>query len=561
MNAITQTIEIDYSPDWELFLIQCPSFDKRADNAPESKHDTNWGWLLPPTDDNIRYINEKYSRKYLTASATARILQQKAQAPKAEEFPSWFVFKNPPMERQWDALNEGYADKEHALFMEMGTGKTFVTINVASARAMNGNINALVVICPTSVKPVWEIEIEKHCPIDTNIHVIESGGTKRTEAFIVEDSDSMKVLILGVESLSQGGAYGLAERFVSAHRCMVALDESSRIKNPKAGRTKKSHILASGCTYKTILTGTAITQGMEDLYSQYRFLNWKIIGQKSFYTFKYRYCVMGGFEGRQIIGYNNNDELLDRVAPHTTLISKEDMMDLPPKVYEPVFIQPSPTQKKALKELGDPFQMATIVDNKLLEVETVLERMTRYQQIVGGHFPWKDDEQEQQIDRMPGKNPKMEEMMEQIEALPKDARVIIWARFVPEIEWIAEELSKRYGENEVVSYYGATPQDERKLVLTNFQREHGPRFFISNPSMGGIGITLTRAHYTFYYSNTFSLEDRMQSEDRNHRKGQENKVTYIDLIMNHQIDKAMVQALRNKKEIADYVTAELRERK
>jgi len=556
---ITQTIEIQYNDRDDLFRVICPSFDKRASNAPSSIFD-KVGWVMPPTPENMRYINEQYSRKYLTPTATARLLQEKAQQPKAEDFPAWFDFKSPPMEKQWIALNECYADKEHALFMEMGTGKTFVTINVASARAMNGNINAMVVICPTSVKPVWEIEIEKHCPIETNIHVLESGGTKRTEAFIVEDSDSMKILIVGVESLSQGGAHGLVERFVMAHRAMIVLDESSRIKNPQAGRTKKAISLGTGCTYKVILTGTAITQGMQDLYSQFRFLSWKIIGQKSYYTFKYRYCQMGGFEGRKIIGHINNDELLDLVAPHTTLIQKSEMMDLPPKVYESVSIQPSAIQKKALKELGDPFSMATIVDGKLLEVETVLERMTRYQQIVGGHFPWKDEEQEQQIMRMPNKNPKMEEMMSQIEGLHGDSKVIIWARFIPEIEWIVEELNNRGWE--AFTYIGSTPQGDRKRILEEFQDPSNKvRFFVSNPAMGGIGITLTEASYTFYYSNTFSLEDRMQSEDRNHRRGQSKSVTYMDLIMNHAIDRSMVSALRNKKEIADYVTMELKERK
>jgi len=554
-------IEIQYSDRDSLFRVTCPPFDKRPASAPESCHDDHV-WLLPPTPENIRYLNGQYDRKYFTAPAMARILQEQAVQPKAEEFPSWYEFKEPwePMAKQWDALNAAYADKHHALFMEMGTGKTFVTINVAAARAMNGNINALLVICPTAIKPVWEIELEKFCPINIDVHVLESGRKAATESFIVSDFDGMKVMIVGVEALSQGGAYGLAERFVSAHRAMAVVDESSRIKNPTAGRTKKAIVLASGCAYRVILTGTPVTQGIEDLYAQFRFLDWRIIGQKSYFTFKYRYCQMGGFEAKQVIGYLNIDELLDLLAPHATYIKKSEMMDLPDKVYEPIYITPSPVQKKALRELGDPFQMATVVNDKLLEVETILERMTRYQQIVGGHFPWKDGEGEQQIERLPGKNPKMEEMLLQLEALDSHKKAIIWARFVPEVEWIIEELETRWP-GSTIPYYGATPAEERKLALTNFQDPAGPRFFISNPAMGGMGLTLTQAHYTFYYSNTFSLQDRLQSEDRNHRKGQTNAVTYIDLIMNHAIDKSMVAALRNKKAIADYVNEELEDRK
>lgn len=564
MSNTKPKISIGFDIGMNLFVIKCPSFDKRPEQAPESmkssKSDGTWG--LTATPKNIRWLNEQYDRKYFTATARTRILEMQATTPKAESFPAWYKFKEPykPMDKQWDALNNMYSDPHHALLMEMGTGKTFVSINVAAAKAMDGKINALMVLCPTAIKPVWEIEIEKFCPIDSCVHVLESGRKSAIESFMLSDCNGLKVLIVGIEALSQGGAYGYAERFVSTHRSMVIMDESSRIKNPKATRTKKAVTLASGCSHRAILTGTPVTQGMEDLYAQFRFLDWKIIGQKSFYTFSHRYCQMGGFESRSIIGYLNIDELLNLISPHVTRISKTDMMDLPDKVYEPSFVSPSPAQKKALKELGDPFTMATIVDDKLLEVETVLERMVRYQQIVGGHFPWKDQDMNQQIMRMPGKNPKMEEMMAQIEALPDHKKVIIWARFVPEIEWIAEELESRYPGSTAL-YYGATPKERRKEILIEFQSVNSVRFFISNPAMGGMGLTLTQAHYTYYYSNTFSLQDRLQSEDRNHRKGQLNPVTYIDLIMNHAIDKAMVQALRHKKEIADYVNEELEDRR
>lgn len=540
------------------FVIDSPTWDQRAAQAPTStKIKNTTTWLIDPDPVNIRYLTEQFDRKYFTAAAAARILQFKAVTKSKDQFPKWFKFKNQPMEEQKKALSNAYDDNYHALFMEMGTGKTFVTINVACARAQNGDINAMLVICPTAVIPVWDIEMEAHSPIDYDLHELRSGKAKATEEFILSPIEKLKVLVVGVEALSQGGAKALVEQFVRCHTTMAVLDESSFIKTPDAGRTKKAIFLGSGCKYRVILTGTSITQGLQDLYSQFRFLDWKIIGEKSCYTFKNRYCIMGGFESRTIIGYTNQDDLLGRVSPRTTIIMKSDMMDLPPKVYETIHIDPSPQQKKALKELGDPFTMATVVGDKLLEVETVLERMTRYMQIVGGHFPFKE-EGNQEIMRFPGKNPKMEALLASIEMLPPDTKLIIWARFVPEIEWITEELNKRYP-NEVTNYYGATPREDRKRILEDFQKSTGPRFFISNPSMG-IGITLTAATFTYYYSNTFSLQDRMQSEDRNHRKGQENKVTYIDLIMKHQIDRSMIAALKQKKEIADYVNDELIER-
>jgi SNF2 family DNA or RNA helicase len=311
-----------------------------------------------------------------------------------------------------------------------------------------------------------------------------------------------------------------------------------------------------GGRYKTILTGTPVTQGMQDLYSQMYFLDPNIIGSKSYFTFKARYCVMGGFEGRQIIGYTNQEELLDKIAPHSIMIKKTEMMDLPDKTYEKLYVDPTKDQKKALKELGDPFEMATVVDDKMLEVETILERMTRYQQIVGGHFPFDQVDGTHGIMPFPGKNPKAEALVEFIEDLPQETKVIIWARFVPEIDLIADALAPLGG---VVTYTGATPADDRKRILQQFQEDPHTRFFVSNPSMGGIGITLTAASVAVYYSNTFSLEDRLQSEGRNHRKGQVNKVTYVDIIMNHDIDQAIVTALHKKQSIADYVDERLQD--
>jgi len=515
-------------------------------------------YLLEDTKSVANYLCGQYNRNQFSATAQSRLLYYKMQsAKKTEGFPKWYKFKHPPMDRQWDAMTMMWNQQEMALFMEVGTGKTFVTINVNVARAMAGKINSMLVLCPTSVKPVWEIEMEKHCPIPHNVHVLESGGKAAFERFLQRDEKSeFKVLVVGIEALSQGSAYDQAVDFVLNHNAAIALDESSRIKNYKAERTKRALKLAAAVMYRAILTGTPVTQGMHDLYSQMAFLSPSILGQKSYFTFKARYCIMGGFEGRQILGYTNQEELIDRIAPYAIMIKKEEMLDLPDKIYEQRFVEQTVAQQKALTDLGDPFLMATAVDDKILEVETILERMTRYQQIVGGHFPFDQEDGTHGIIPFPGKNPKLEELKAIIEDLPNDVKVIVWARFIPEIALIQEALEPHGG---VVTYTGATPSDQRKQVLIDFQENPAIRFFVSNPSMGGLGITLTAATVAIYYSNTFSLEDRIQTEGRPHRKGQTNNVTYIDLIMNHKIDKAIVTALRRKKSIADYVDERLME--
>jgi SNF2 family DNA or RNA helicase len=189
-----------------------------------------------------------------------------------------------------------------------------------------------------------------------------------------------------------------------------------------------------------------------------------------------------------------------------------------------------------------------------LEIETVLERLTRYQQIVGGNFPY---EVEDGYRTKPFEhNPKLDALVELIEDLPHTEKVIIWTRFKPEIKAVVEALVP-FGKS--VQFHGGIDFDGRKAAVDNFQNGDA-RFFVSNPTVGGMGLTLTAATTAIYYSNTFSYQDRVQSEDRCHRKGTVNAVTYIDIVMNHPIDKLIIRTLKNKTSMAAYVKQALGER-
>ena len=158
---------------------------------------------------------------------------------------------------------------------------------------------------------------------------------------------------------------------------------------------------------------------------------------------------------------------------------------------------------------------------------------------------------------IPGPNPKLDSMCDLIGDLDVKAKVIIWARFVPEQRMIAEYLNSAFGES-VAWYSAGSSTKERQNMINEFQDPESPRrFFLSNPTMGGIGLTLTAASYVVYFSNSFSLEDRLQSEDRAHRKGQTKSVTYIDIMMDHQIDRDIIAAIKSKKSVADYVESSI----
>ena len=541
------------------FMLQCEFWEnEKAKAAPERKFNKKAGaWILPFTLTTANYLGSRFQRKEFTGSAWVKVEElKKGSLAKAEDFPAWYKFKAPPMKHQVIALNKAWSRKEFAFFMEMRLGKTFTSINLACARAMDGQINALIVLCPTPIKPVWEWELEKFASIPIKVHVAESGNKKITEEFIGSATDEgFKILIVGIEALSQGSGYQLAERFAMAHNCMCIADESSRIKNPKSNRTDKAINIAGLCTYRAILTGTPTNQGIEDLYAQFYFLNWAIIGMKSYYSFMNRYCIMGGFEGRKIIGYDNVDELMSLISPYSIVIKAEDAIDLPEKVYEKRFVKPNKAQLTAIKDLQN--SHLTESEGDVLETETVLDRLTRYQQIAGGNFPYEEDG-ETKIKPIPGKNPKMEEMALLFDEI--QGKVIIWARFRPEIDLIVEMLTKKFGSSAVVEFHGGIAKEDRKEILQRFQTDEEVKFFVSNQQTGAMGIELSAASIHIFYSNDFSYDKRIQAEARTNSKNQKsNSILYIDLILDHKVDKMIHTAIRNKKTIADYVIGELKD--
>lgn len=462
------------------------------------------------------------------------------------------------MGHQTVALRKAWPKREFALFHEMGTGKTFTTINLAAARYLAGQIDGLVVICPTPIKNVWEVELEKFCPVDYSVWVFESGD--QPKPWIREKREELKVFIIGVESLSieNGQSMQKLEYFSRFHRFMCVVDESSRIKNYKAKRTKNVVKVGSWADYRMLLTGTPITQGLEDLFGQFLFLNTKIIDCKNYFVFRNKYCVMGGFQGKQVLGYQFTDHLLNKIEPYVDYVTKDDCLDLPPKVYaDPLIVKPTDEQLRVIRQLKNEF--AAQDQDKEITVSTVLERMLRYQQVIGGTFPFEEDGA-YKTTPISGRNPKIDALLEYVSDIPERAKCIVWARFVPEIGYIERALSKEYGKDAVVTFYGATDQEARKANVQRFQEDPRCRFIVSNQTVGGYGQTWTAATFVVYYSNTFSYEDRYQSEDRAHRKGQENHVTYQDIEMAISYDKMILKAVRKKRDLAleveEYLTAE-----
>ena len=229
-------------------------------------------------------------------------------------------------------------------------------------------------------------------------------------------------------------------------------------------------------------------------------------------------------------------------------VLKKDCLDLPDKIYTARYVGMT-TQQFQMYEQIRRHAMVLMDSGEMSTAPAVITQMLRLQQIMSGHLKTDDG------DMMYFPSKRMDALEEIINE--HDGKAIIWSRFRYDIQQITEMLNNKFGEGCAVSYYGDTSDDDRAAAVLNFQNpDHPLKFLVGNPATAGYGLTLTEANLVVYYANDFNLETRIQSEDRAHRIGQKNNVTYIDLICEGSIDERIVKALRTKIDIGAKVLGE-----
>jgi SNF2 family DNA or RNA helicase len=374
------------------------------------------------------------------------------------------------------------------------------------------------------------------------------------KALVYEPFDGLKVFVMNVEALSTPRGTKAAYMFLTKNPAnIMVVDESTTIKNRKATRTKNIMMLAKEAKYRRILTGSPVTKSPMDLYSQCAVLSSNALGFNSYYAFQNRYALvqkrkMGTRAFQEIVGYRRLDELNLKLDRFSNRILKEQCLDLPDKMYMRRDVALTDEQKRVYIQMKK-LALAKLENGELATTASVLTQIMRLQQICCG-FLQPDDGEIQSLD-----NNRLKELLEITDEL--QGKAIIWASYTHDIQQIADALRDRFGPEAVATYYGATAQDERQEIVERFQDKLNPlRFFVGQPRTGGYGITLTAANTVVYYSNSYDLEIRLQSEDRAHRIGQNNKVTYIDLVSPDTIDEKILKALRGKIDLAGKVLGE-----
>ena len=472
-----------------------------------------------------------------------------------------YKFKIKPFDHQITALERGWQRPEFGLFMEMGTGKSKVLIDNLGMLYQEGEINFALIIAPKGVYRNWTSkEIPEHMSDDIPHRVIRwvasPNKTQQAEMRSVgETFEGLTIFVMNVESFSsvKGRTAGEWMGRAFGRNGLIAIDESTTIKNHKAKRTKALMKIASAFKYKRLLTGSPVTKSPMDLYSQCEFLRPGLLGYDSYYAFQGRYAVvqrktMGSHAFQQIVGFRNLDELTFKIDQFSYRVLKQDCLDLPDKIYTVRYVGLTKEQRDMYNSIKQ-HALVMLDDGELSTAPAVITQMLRLQQILSGHL--KTDEG----DTVYFDSKRMDALKEILEE--HDGKAIIWSRFRYDIQAIVLTLQKKYGEHSAAGYFGDTGDEERNDIVRNFQDPNHPlKYFVGNPSTAGYGLTLTEADLVVYYANDFNLETRIQSEDRAHRIGQKNPVTYVDLICESTIDEKIVKSLRAKIDIGAKVLGE-----
>jgi SNF2 family DNA or RNA helicase len=472
-----------------------------------------------------------------------------------------YKFKTKPYAHQLTALEKSWEKQVYAYFMEMGTGKSKVLIDNISMLYDKGKINGALIIAPKGVYQNWyNSEIPTHLVdhIDKKM-VLWQAMINKTQAkklnTLFKTGEELHILIMNVEAFSTKKGVDFAHKFLNCHNALIAVDESTTIKNPGAKRTKNILGLSKYSKYRRILTGSPVTKSPLDLYTQCYFLSPWLLDHSSFYTFKNRYAVMrtANFGGRSVqivVGYRNLGELSEKLKPFSYRVLKDDCLDLPKKTFMKRIVQLSDEQKKVYSQMKQ--TALAFLNGKAATTATVMTQLMRLHQITCGHFT-ADDGTTQIL-----KNNRIDELIDLLHEV--HGKVVIWAHYRHDIETIVEHIKKEFNtsvDNSVMTYYGDTSVEDRQKAIKEIQDPDSPvRFLVGTPQTGGYGITLTAASTMIYYSNGYDLEKRQQSEARIDRIGQTKPMTYVDIIAEDTVDERIVKALRKKINIASQVMGE-----
>ena len=460
-------------------------------------------------------------------------------------------FRLPPRRYQQENYEKFRDIHAAALFSLPGTGKTKTALDIICYRHSAGKLTGVLVLSsPKGVHMQW---LEKHIPTHLwdNVPWIGTAWNGRNGArpiWLGKQTSELQFYSLNIDALNSDKAFGAMQTFCSSHRgtLLIIVDESQKIKNFTARRSKRLRKLAHqyDCDQRMIMTGTPIARDLTDEWAQFYFLDPEIIGVKFKTDFLRDYCIMGGYENRQVVGHRDIEKFQALTAPYIFRADKSEL-DLPEKVYDEIEFELSDQQRRMLAEIKRTMSTVLYDENIPRKIRAAhgAAALLRCQQIVNG-FTVTEEGTLIELDE----NPRIDVLRDLLDSLGKHS-CIVWCRFNQDIATVMNALP-----GPGMSIYGQTPTSARKTVLAAFEAG-SIRYLVASPEAAGSGLDgmQTLCSTAIYYSNSFNAVARWQSEDRIHRIGQKETAIYYDLIARGSPDRKVLQNLRDKKTLSTAV--------
>ncbi len=463
-----------------------------------------------------------------------------------------FVYKTSPRAHQKHAIDKIANHKACGMFMDVGTGKSWTAIAILGKRYCEAKSDYVLLVAKNGVHSQWvEEQIPEHMSpsVPWKAWIYKKGKRAEKELDAMMTSTGMKIFAINIDAIATDAGEKYIMQFLKAAKgtATMIIDESQDIKNISANRTKAAIKYGNLCAYRMIMTGTPIAKNVVDLYSQFKFLDEKILGHRYLTTFKNHYCVFEQSDfGPVVIGHKNIEELYNRIDPYIFRITSEEALDLPPKVYINRKFDLSDRQISVMNELRQNFFTESEKD-KFTSVSNAAGLLTKLQQISCGYMPLDEG------GFVDFPNPRLEALKDILEQ--RSGKAIIWCRFNKDIEIVCKELGNR-----AVHYYGKTTSNDREVNKKLFlDPKSSIDYLVASPEAAGTGLNLQGICQTnVYYSNSFNSLARWQSEGRTWRDGTYGTVMYFDLIAKKSPDSKILANLKSKKSISDLTLDEYR---
>lgn len=460
-----------------------------------------------------------------------------------------YISARTPWAHQQKALDKMAGKEAFALLMAMRTGKTKTLLDDFGRLEAQGLCQDLLVIAPAGVYRTWEKAVAEHLGEDLGTRTIlhtwsAKAGTTQTRALerFLQNNQRPRILLANIEALSNvQRARAVCLEFLSQRPAMLAIDESTTIKNHAAKRTKFiTKELKPLANWRRILSGLPTPKSPMDLYSQFEFLDPGILRCKSYYGFRARYAIMksmifGGRAVPMIVGFRDTDQLQRLIEPHSFRVTLEDCYDLPPKIYTMREVPLTDEQQKAYKEIKE--YATTKLGEGHVTATIVIAQILRMHQVLCGHVGLEDGTH---VEIPEHRTATLLELLGEHEG-----KGIIWCSYDADVRKVADAIASEYGVEAVARFWGgnrASREDEEAKFLNN----PACRYMVATAAAGGRGRTWTVADLVVYYSNTADLEHRSQSEERAQGVDKVRSVLYVDLVAPGTVDEKMLHTLRNK---------------